>query len=864
MEAPGGKGASVVTDKNRQKFQEGMVSMKNIELKNIFRSKYVIRVAAGIVTVAVIGSSVGASVYTVRAGQQAVSQDASGSAGKEGEIAQAKETLEKALSAGEENQEAGKEETVYVVASPDGSAKSVIVSEWLKNRDGSATLTDSSDLKGIENVKGEETFTQNGDKLTWQADGKDIYYQGTTEKALPVTEKVTYFMDGKELSPEEMAGKSGRATIRFDYTNHEKTTQDVDGKKYEAYVPFTVLTGIILPEDYANVEVTNGKVISDGSKKVAVGLAMPGLKESLGIEEGDLEGDLEIPDYVEVSADVEDFSLEMSMSVIMNDLVSQADLSGKFDLGNLDQDLDDLTDASKQLMDGSKELSKGLGTLKNSMKEFASGVGSLKEGIASYTDGASQLNDGIHTLAGSSGTLTEGVGTLNSSAATLNSGVAELDKTLKAGLSKEEENSLIQQADAAIDAAFSNGETGAEAIQSQAAAAFYEGLVNNGGAKEQVAAGISTYTETVLHSVLDSAFSTAAAGTAKTEKMAEAKPQVVQAVTQAVVQEVTRQVTAGVVSAVIGQQIGEAAAQLAEAGGSLDAQTVAQICAAVNEAVNTEGSEAQQQINALIAQQDINGMVTQNVNAKMAEIEAQVDAGIASPEGQAQIQATVDGMVNQAVAAAMADPTLQAGMESAASQIVAGIADGAKDTVGTAVADTAKTAAKSAAESATLTAVSATKSQISQAINAENEASGYSLVSGMAALSSGTQAMHDSLPALTAGIAQLTNGAAELVSNNGALLDGAGKLSSATSQIGDGVSKLAEGSEKLMDGMVQFDEEGIQKLLDAYNGDIKELLGKLEAVAEAGKGYQTFTKVADGVKGSVKFILRTEAIQTEE
>lgn len=178
-----------------------MVSMKNIELKNIFRSKYVIRVAAGIVTVAVIGSSAGASVYTVRAGQQAVSQGTSGSAGEEGELAQAKETLEKALSAGEENQEAGKEETVYVVASPDGSAKSVIVSEWLKNRDGSATLTDSSDLKGIENVKGEETFTQNGDKLTWQADGKDIYYQGTTEKALPVTEKVTYFMDGKELSP---------------------------------------------------------------------------------------------------------------------------------------------------------------------------------------------------------------------------------------------------------------------------------------------------------------------------------------------------------------------------------------------------------------------------------------------------------------------------------------------------------------------------------------------------------------------------------------------------------------------------------------------------------------------------------------
>ena len=124
--------------------------------------------------------------------------------------------------------------------------------------------------------------------------------------------------------------------------------------------------------------------------------------------------------------------------------------------------------------------------------------------------------------------------------------------------------------------------------------------------------------------------------------------------------------------------------------------------------------------------------------------------------------------------------------------------------------------------------------------------------------------MNNSIPALTAGISQLTNGAATLVSNNGALVEGAGKLSGATTQLEEGVDKLAEGSVKLMDGMVQFDEEGIQKLLDAYNGDIKELLSKLEAVVEAGKEYQTFTRVAEGTKGSVKFILRTEAIKAED
>lgn len=830
--------------------------MKNLELKKKFRNKYVIRVAAGVVTVAVIGTSAGVSAYTVRAEKQETVQETQDE--EDDTVEKAKATLEKALSVGEENEEAGKEETVYVVANPDGSTKNVIVSEWLKNKDGAATLEDTSDLKDIENVKGDETFEQNGDKITWQADGKDIYYQGTTDKDLPVTEKVTYFMDGKEMSPEEMAGKSGKATIRFDYTNNEKTTQVIDGEEHEVYVPFTVMTGMILPEDYANVEVTNGKVISDGDKKVVVGMAMPGLKESLGIEEGDLDGDLEIPEYVEVTADVENFSLEMTMSIIMNDLVGQANLGEGFDLSSLDEELDTLTDASGKLIDGSKELSKGLGTLKDSMKEFASGVGTLKDGITNYTNGASQLNDGINTLANSSGTLTEGVGTLNSSAATLNQGVAELDKTLKAKMTKEEKNSLIKQADDAIEATFKSGETGTEAIRNQASSVFYDSLANNEGAKAQVAAGLNTYTETVLNTVLSQAFSQVAAQGAKSQAMVQYAPAAIQQAVVNVADTVesgTQQTTAKAFNDTVAGKIDEYGA----AGKTFfSADEVKALCAAVAEGV---GSNSQ-----------IHDGVMANVDAQkeaiasqtMAGLEAQVDAGLQSAESQAQIQATASQLTSSTVATAMGNETLKAGMASTASQIVTGIAAGAKDTVGSAVADTAKTAAKTAAEAATLTAVAGTKAQISEAINAKDKSSGYSLVSGMQALSNGTQTMSDNIPALTAGISQLTSGAATLVSNNGALVDGAGKLSSATGQIEDGVDKLAEGSDKLMDGMVQFDEEGIQKLLDAYNGDIKELLSKLEAVVEAGKEYQTFTKVADGTKGSVKFILRTEGIKSEE
>lgn len=830
--------------------------MKNLELKKKFRNKYVIRVAAGVVTVAVIGTSAGVSAYTVRAEKQETVQETQDE--EDDTVEKAKATLEKALSVGEENEEAGKEETVYVVANPDGSTKNVIVSEWLKNKDGAATLEDTSDLKDIENVKGDETFEQNGDKITWQADGKDIYYQGTTDKDLPVTEKVTYFMDGKEMSPEEMAGKSGKATIRFDYTNNEKTTQVIDGEEHEVYVPFTVMTGMILPEDYANVEVTNGKVISDGDKKVVVGMAMPGLKESLGIEEGDLDGDLEIPEYVEVTADVENFSLEMTMSIIMNDLVGQANLGEGFDLSSLDEELDTLTDASGKLIDGSKELSKGLGTLKDSMKEFASGVGTLKDGITNYTNGASQLNDGINTLANSSGTLTEGVGTLNSSAATLNQGVAELDKTLKAKMTKEEKNSLIKQADDAIEATFKSGETGTEAIRNQASSVFYDSLANNEGAKAQVAAGLNTYTETVLNTVLSQAFSQVAAQGAKNQAMVQYVPAAIQQAVVNVADTVesgTQQTTAKAFYDTVAGKIDEYSA----AGKtSFSADEVKDLCAAVAEGV---GSNSQIHDGVMA---NVDGQKEAIASHTMAGLEAQVDAGLQSAESQAQIQATASQLTSSTVATAMGNETLKAGMASTASQIVTGIAAGAKDTVGSAVADTAKTAAKTAAEAATLTAVAGTKAQISEAINAKDKSSGYSLVSGMQALSNGTQTMSDNIPALTAGISQLTSGAATLVSNNGALVEGAGKLSTATGQIEDGVDKLAEGSDKLMDGMIQFDEEGIQKLLDAYNGDVKELLSRLEAVVEAGKEYQTFTKVADGTKGSVKFVLRTEGIKSEE
>ena len=200
-----------------------------------------------------------------------------------------------------------KDETVYVLANADGSVKKIIVSDWIKNNTKSATVKDGGELDDVKNVKGNESYTMNADNMReWNADGNDVYLQGTTEKQLPVDLSVTYKLDGKTVSPSELAGKSGKVSIRFDYKNNQYENVNIDGKDTKIYVPFIMLTGTILDGDkFSNVDVTNGKILGDGDHIAVAGFALPGMQDNLAIDKEKLE----LPDYVEITADVKDFEL---------------------------------------------------------------------------------------------------------------------------------------------------------------------------------------------------------------------------------------------------------------------------------------------------------------------------------------------------------------------------------------------------------------------------------------------------------------------------------------------------------------------------------------------------------------------------
>ena len=343
-----------------------------------------------------------------------------------------------------------KDETVYVFAKANGDVDNILVNETLKNRDKSDKIEDTTDLKDIVNVKGDETFTQNGNKITWDAAGNEISYQGTTDKQLPVSVKATYYLDGNEISPEELAGKSGKVKIRMDYTSNEKVTKEVNGKDEDISVPFVAVSGMVLGDNFTNIQVTNGKYLAQGESNIVVGYAVPGLDS--GVKNAAKDLDTEIPDYVEVSADVTDFSLDMTVTMLVNG--SEMDYSGDLDLTDLDKLTDSLSSAGNQLATGSGDLSDGA-------TQVADGAGTLADKMGDLTTGAGSLKAGMETLSSSSGDLASGVAVIDQSAQSIANGINTLDTAVNTKMTDAEKAAVAQQAasqvSASVEAQFAAG-----------------------------------------------------------------------------------------------------------------------------------------------------------------------------------------------------------------------------------------------------------------------------------------------------------------------------------------------------------------------------------------------------------------------
>ena len=704
-----------------------------------------------------------------------------------------------------------KDETVYILSGADGSVKKIIVSDLLQNVLSSVSLKDSSQLENIVNVKGEQGFTSDANgSMQWNAEGGDIYYTGEISKELPVDISVKYFLDGRELSAEDMKGKSGKAVIRFEYTNNQYETVKIVGRDEKLYVPFAVLTGVLLDNNiFRNAEASNGKIINDGDRTVIVGMAFPGLGDSLNIDSEKLE----IPDYFEITADVKDFEMSETFSVATNEIFNNINLDSMDSIEDLNGDLEKLTEAVERLSDGSAALYEGLDTLLVKSSELIEGIDklvkgaeALKNGTSDLAEGSSQILQGSAQLSDGSRQLTEGSGQVLNGSSRLAEGLEELannSAALNAG-SKQVFDTLLAAATAQIRAA---------------------GL----DIPDLTAENYRQVLEQALASLNDEDIRNLAYKTAENEvrKAVAAKEEEIRAaVAEAVRAEISVKVTAAVrenVEAQVLASLGYTKEQYEAAvrAGLVSEEQQAGIEAAVNAQMESDG------VKALIAQNTESQMQSEEVQTLVAQKTAEqeellIRQNLDSPE------------VRQKIEKAIAEAA--EGRERIKSLI-----------------------AQLDSYNEFYTGLNRYTAGVDQAAEGASK-----LQAGAEALNKGASDLNSGAGALNAGADELNAGAVQLDKGAKQLYEGLLTLQSSGPALIDGITQLRDGARELSEGMTEFKEQGVQKLIDAADGDIKGLVDRIKAAADVSERYNSFSGIDSEMIGKVRFVYRTDGIYKED
>ena len=599
-----------------------------------------------------------------------------------------------------------KNETVYVFAAADGSTDHVVASDWIREQAG------------------------------------DRYENRSADGKLPVAMKVSYLLDGQEIQPKQLAGKSGLLTIRYEFENRQTVTVRENGQSKEVKVPFAAVTGLVLDNDiFSQIQVSGGKLVNDGDRTMVLGLSFPGLKENLPVDSDKLD----LPEHLEITARVQNFEMMNTMSLVTSEVFRELDASALDDMDGLTEAADKMTEAMTQLLDGSGQLKNGLAT--------------LKEKTGALSDGANQLASGAGQLSTGAGQLSSGLTQLSDNSAALNDGAAKVYET------------LLNQATAQINAQLKAAGQGEIPALTQANyAQVLNGLISSMGEGP----------------VLEKA--KAIASQQINAAIEESLPAITQGVTEAVKLGVTQQVTGQVNTEENKNQILTGVLAQAKPG-----MTPEQYQQAVEEGLVAQ--EEQAAVNAAVETQ-LQSIISQNVDTAMQSEDVQ--ALIAQ-----KIEETKAAKFNEA----MNSPEVQSQITAALAQASAGAA----------------------------------------AIN-----------QAKAGLDSYNQ-FYLGLTTYTAGVDTAKAGAVKLAEGAGALNSGAGQLTANMPALIDGVNQLYEGSSKLADGLEQFNREGIQKLVDAVDGDLDSLISGLQSSLDAAAGYTGLDEKA-GPDSCVKFVFRTEAI----
>lgn len=757
-------------------------------------------------------------------------------------------------------------DTAYVTEMAAGSTEATITQAItnelaVSNKSTLATNTRQETVYVFNDASGNKNHITVNEKIT-DANGNETLNKTESSENAPVTMKVTYKLDGKEIKPEDLAGKSGKVTIHFDYTNNQKKTVTINGKKQTVAVPFTMITGMMLPTDvFSNVEVTNGKLTKVGDNIVAVGMTMPGLKDTMNLKFNDKSLDLDIPEYFELTADVKDFSLDMTMSVATSNLLS--------DMNADDITLDDLKKTVASLDDAANQLADGTVSLQDGTQQLSDAIPALTDGVDQLNTGASSLKDGIYAYADGAASAYEGSVSLNDNMKTYADGIGTLYNTLK-------DNNLDSSVASAADGA-SQLSAGAETLDTgidsalAGAGALATGANDLTGGTEQLATGAAA--------LADGADKI---GKTLTDGMTEAKEKYDNAY------ESFYQLAVAVIGGKLGynpstmtdeQKIAAATALANEAGYGLSA--TADI---TNENQCTKAAAFIMQnyndTNITTGKIGIRTAMVSALTAKYAAADTEHKYTLeqlkekANSDADANLVAISSGLSQAYKAYGLLNDTmtsLTAGGENSffngitklnegAGQVNTG-ANALKAGIDQLSAGAGQLSAGSKQLKAGLGTLSTGLNTLSTSVGSFSTYKEGTLCSSLYALNlNAGKLQQEGTAVLQSGLSQLTANNATLKSGVSQLADGTATLKDSSGTLADGVTQLNEGAITLKDGMAQFNSEAIEPITKLVDSDAQTVVDTIKAVVKAGQEYNSFLGKSDDKAGSVTFVYKTAGI----
>ena len=757
-------------------------------------------------------------------------------------------------------------DTAYVTEMAAGSTEATITQAItnelaVSNKSTLATNTRQETVYVFNDASGNKNHITVNEKIT-DANGNETLNKTESSENAPVTMKVTYKLDGKEIKPEELAGKSGKVTIRFDYTNNQKKTVTINGKKQTVAVPFTMITGMMLPTDvFSNVEVTNGKLTKVGDNIVAVGMTMPGLKDTMNLKFNDKSLDLDIPEYFELTADVKDFSLDMTMSVATSNLLS--------DMNADDITLDDLKKTVASLDDAATQLADGTVTLQDGTQQLSDAIPALTDGVDQLNTGASSLKDGIYAYADGAASAYEGSVSLNNNMKTYADGIGTLYNTLK-------DNNLDSSVASAADGA-SQLSAGAETLDAgidsalAGAGALATGANDLTGGTEQLATGAAALADGANK-----------IGKTLTDGMTEAKEKYDNAY------ESFYQLAVAVIGGKLGynpstmtdeQKIAAATALANEAGYGLSA--TADI---TNENQCTKAAAFIMQnyndTNITTGKIGIRTAMVSALTAKYAAADTEHKYTLeqlkakANSDADANLVAISSGLSQAYKAYGLLNDTmtsLTAGGENSffngitklnegAGQVNTG-ANALKAGIDQLSTGAGQLSAGSKQLKAGLGTLSTGLNTLSASVGSFSTYKEGTLCSSLYALNlNAGKLQQEGTAVLQSGLSQLTANNDTLKSGASQLADGTATLKDSSGTLADGVTQLNEGAITLKDGMAQFNSEAIEPITKLVDSDAQTAVDTIKAVVKAGQEYNSFLGKSDDKAGSVTFVYKTAGI----